>query len=224
MAGRKAKTEQERAKRRQTLIAAARGLLTQRPLQEITIAQVASAAGVAKGTTYLYFRTREELFSQLLTQEMNAWREHLMQALEQICQPNIEKLSRLLADSLLQRPILVELMRWSHAILEQNLSKDAAVRFRLHASQLYQELGQRVEKVLGILEGQGALFLRRAHAVIVGLLQMASPPPTLERASAQEPTLALFRVDLHTEMTAMLTALLYSMVGPQPLYSLSNSA
>lgn len=223
MAGRKARTEQERAQRRQTLIAAARELLEQRPLQDITIAQVAATAGVAKGTTYLYFRTREELFSLLLTQEMIAWREHLERALAQLYQVGAEQLSLLLAESLLQRPILVELMRWAHAILEQNLSKEAALRFRSQASRMYQELGLRVEEAFEALEGQGALFLRRAHAVIVGLLQVATPPPTLERGASPEP--ALFRVDLRTELAAMLTALLHSMAArPRPLYSLSNSA
>jgi AcrR family transcriptional regulator len=224
MRGRKAKTEQERAQRRQKLIEAARGLLDEQPFQDITIAQIAATAGVAKGTTYLYFRTREELFCNLLLQEMQAWRDHLEGSLCQMRGGSVEQLAQRLTHSFLQRPVLMELLRWMHAGLEQNLSEEAALLFRQRTARIYRDLGHCVEEAAPALAGQGSLFLRRAHVVMVGLTQLATPAPIVKKVLAREPSLALLRGDLRTEMITMLTALLYSMVQPQPSYSLSSSA
>ncbi len=51
--------------RREQLLDAAERTLLERGLRATTVADVARAAGVAKGTTYLYFRSKDELLVDL---------------------------------------------------------------------------------------------------------------------------------------------------------------
>ena len=51
--------------RREQLLDAAERLLLERGLRATTVADVAREAGVAKGTVYLYFRSRDELLAGL---------------------------------------------------------------------------------------------------------------------------------------------------------------
>lgn len=51
--------------RREQLLDAAERVLLERGLRATTVADVASTAGVAKGTMYLYFRSRDELLAGL---------------------------------------------------------------------------------------------------------------------------------------------------------------
>jgi AcrR family transcriptional regulator len=51
--------------RRDQLLDAAERVLLERGLRATTVADVAEAAGVAKGTMYLYFRSRDELLAGL---------------------------------------------------------------------------------------------------------------------------------------------------------------
>jgi AcrR family transcriptional regulator len=51
--------------RREQLLDAAQRVLVDRGLRATTVADVASAAGVAKGTTYLYFASKDELLAGL---------------------------------------------------------------------------------------------------------------------------------------------------------------
>ncbi len=50
------------------ILAAARRLMEQKGLDSLTMDEIAQAAGVAKGTLYLYFQSKDELLQALLTQ------------------------------------------------------------------------------------------------------------------------------------------------------------
>ena len=70
---RRAVTDALKDARRLSILDAARALFCAEPFESIAMSQVAAAAGLAKGTLYLYFRTREEIFLALLTQEYSSW-------------------------------------------------------------------------------------------------------------------------------------------------------
>lgn len=85
------KKEVVTAFRTREILGAARRLLAQRSLEAITMEDIAQAAGVAKGTVYLYFQGKDELIQALLSQVG----ETLAQKLEVILagpQPAPEKL------------------------------------------------------------------------------------------------------------------------------------
>jgi AcrR family transcriptional regulator len=54
--------------RTQEILAAARRLLDQRGPEAMTMEEIAAAAGVAKGTLYLYFQSKDELIQAMITQ------------------------------------------------------------------------------------------------------------------------------------------------------------
>ena len=54
--------------RTREILAAARRLLDQRGLEVMTMEEIAAAAGVAKGTLYLYFQSKDDLIQALITQ------------------------------------------------------------------------------------------------------------------------------------------------------------
>jgi AcrR family transcriptional regulator len=64
--------------RTREILAAARSLLEQRGPEAMTMEEVAAAAGVAKGTVYLYFQSKDHLLQALITRVG----ENLMQDLE----------------------------------------------------------------------------------------------------------------------------------------------
>lgn len=62
------KKEVVTAFRTQEILAAARRVMEQRGLEAATMEEIAGAAGVAKGTLYLYFQGKEELIQALMSQ------------------------------------------------------------------------------------------------------------------------------------------------------------
>lgn len=69
--------EQVRAARRQTyrhaILTAAEALFAERGFASIAMADIASAAGIAKGTLYNYFDSKEEVFAQLAERARQAY-------------------------------------------------------------------------------------------------------------------------------------------------------
>ena len=57
--------EQARAARQEEILDAARVVFAERGFKGTTIADVAEAAGIALGTIYLYFRSKEDIFAAL---------------------------------------------------------------------------------------------------------------------------------------------------------------
>lgn len=55
------------------ILDAARALALEHGIRKVTIAEIAAAAGVGKGTVYLYWSTKEALFMGLLAREVLAW-------------------------------------------------------------------------------------------------------------------------------------------------------
>jgi len=62
------KKEMVTAFRTREILAAARRVMGQRGLEALTMEEIAQAAGVAKGTVYLYFRGKEDLIRALVSQ------------------------------------------------------------------------------------------------------------------------------------------------------------
>jgi AcrR family transcriptional regulator len=54
-----------RARSRNKLVGAARALFAARPLESVTVEEVASAAGLAKGTFYVHFQSLDDLWAAL---------------------------------------------------------------------------------------------------------------------------------------------------------------
>lgn len=79
--------------RREALVAAADSVLRARGYHEATIEDIAREAGVAKGTFYLYFENKEQLFVQVLREAVQSLGDHLEQSLEGVTDP-VDRLER----------------------------------------------------------------------------------------------------------------------------------
>ena len=204
---------QQKSERREQILAAAGRLFAAADFDSISMLDVAREAGLAKGTLYLYFQTKEQLFLALLADGLAGWFAHLEQALQAAPTPlPALAFTRLLEESLRERLQALRLLGILHAVLERNLELQAALDFKLSLTAGIQHTGSLIEQHLTFLQpGQGALLLRRMYAILVGLQNLASPAPSV-RAALQQPGLELWQVELLPEFTAVLNLYLYGQV------------
>jgi len=94
--------------RTREILDAARRLLQSRGVESVTMEEIAAAAGVAKGTIYLYFQGKEDLIQDLITQVG----EHMLADIEAIVQESgtplekIQQVASLLLDYLMRERAL----------------------------------------------------------------------------------------------------------------------
>ncbi|MBM4300607.1 MAG: TetR/AcrR family transcriptional regulator [Deltaproteobacteria bacterium] len=90
------KKELVTAFRTREILAAARQLLEERGLEVMTMEEIAAAAGVAKGTLYLYFQSKDDLILALITQVGKNLLQDVEASIEALGTPP-EKLSRMVS-------------------------------------------------------------------------------------------------------------------------------
>jgi AcrR family transcriptional regulator len=206
---RTALSDDERESRRQVVLAAAHRLYRERGALP-PVADIASAAGLAKGTVYLYFRTKEEIFVALLEDgfaRMFAALEPLLDSLPRggpaVAGAFAAGFGRLIADS----GDLLPLAALANAILEQNLPVEPMRRFKLALANGLAATGARLETHTGLTPpGSGETLLLRTHALTLGLWQALSYPAGL-RSLLQEPGLRGLDRDFGTELEGAVAAL-----------------
>jgi len=91
MAVRPTKKEVLAAFRTQEILAAARSLMGVKPFEAVTMDDIAQAAGVAKGTIYLYFPSKNDLMQAILAKTG----ENLLQELEVILDTDLSPRDKL---------------------------------------------------------------------------------------------------------------------------------
>ena len=205
----RAMTDEQKLARRTDILRVALHRFSLTPYRQLSMADTADEAGVAKGTLYLYFRSKEEMFLAIYTDQLGAWYEELDQALtEARGEASIAGFVQLIGESLARRPQLLRLIAILHTELEQNVEPAAARRFKHWLKERMQATGALLEKHLPFLQpGQGAQLLLDIDALVIGLQHLAEPSGVM-REVLQDEELALFRVDLQQRLLDTLSTLL----------------
>lgn len=209
---RRAVREDQKLRRREAFLDVAWRLFEEKPFSEITVGEVAGEAGLAKGTIYLYFASKEEVFLGALERQLGAWFDYLDGRLEGMgggCE--VPEVVALLCGSLEERPALARALAVMHGVFEQNVGLEAMTRFKQALLSRLTRTGVLLEGCLpGLGGGDGLKALLRAHALIVGLWQLADPPAA-SRQVIEERGMEGFRVDFAREFPESMEALLRGM-------------
>ncbi len=192
---RRAVKDADKALKRQELLQVAAGLFLKKDFAAIAMDDVAEKAKVAKGTLYLYFKTKEELALGVLTADTADWLTALYQFIVSQRQVSAEDYIRWFCASLRERPRYMKFIPISALILEKNISKEAARAFKLMVAEHLNRLAPLMQQKLGFATPQrAARFMMQSHALIMGLYPCCFPSPVIESIIVEE-NLGIFHND-----------------------------
>jgi AcrR family transcriptional regulator len=206
---RRARSPEAKNARRAQILDAASELLAEAELETAVMDEVARHAKVAKGTLYLYFRTKEELFLGLLEREFEAWFDELDQRLGvgQGWMP-ASALADVVTTSLAPRVLLRRLLARLAPVLEYNLEDDRALRFKWRIAGRLAMTGAVLERrSIYLRPGDGPRLLLRLQALAAGLQGLTDPAAPVRRI-LRAPGLDLMRIEFEPEFRATASALL----------------
>lgn len=210
---RRARSDEDKHERRTAILSTAWRMYTRDPsFAAFTMGALAKQAGLAKGTLYLYFRTKEELFLALLESGFDAWFDAIDTRLDDggiVWTP--ESAAEVVVRSIRGRESLARLLSILPTIVEHNVEFDAALRFKRQVMRRADVTGHRLEARLPFLRpGEGARFLVHLHALVIGVWQLAEPSAVIRRVM-ETPELAPARVDFEEDLRFLLVTLLAGM-------------
>ena len=165
--------------------------------------QLARRAGVAKGTVYLYFGTREEVLLAVHEKQSHELFDVVERALAAAA-PTGESVVRSGLRYLRSHPEFYPLAANCRSMLDTNVSTEAAFAFKDRVARRLAALGTRIEALYaGLKAGEGAALLMNCYALILGLWQLADVPLSL-RAIMHRPEMQIFRIDFERQLSAAL--------------------
>lgn len=206
--GRRARKDADKVGRRRQLLDAAVRLFARLGYADVKMADVAEAAGLGKGTVFLYFPTKEALFLALLEEELFAWFAALDAALAgEGGRWTGPRVARLVASSATERDVLTRLLTLWQTVLEHNVTAAQVRPFKLRLLEQLAHTGALLEGRLPFLApGEGAQLLLHLAAIVTGLRQMADVAPAVREVFDAEPArFAPLVVDFGAELTRVLT-------------------
>lgn len=177
-----AHAKEDKEARRDEILAAALTLFLQDTRRLPTVASIATAAGLAKGTVYIYFETKEQIFAALLAREWSS----LLLEIEESFDDKFGDRDALIggftnrfASFLDSHPYFLRLDSLGYVLLEANLSPDDFWRFKDAFSAALQRAGHAVDACLALQAGRGQHLLLRSYALARGLWQALDFPDRL---------------------------------------------
>ena len=205
----RARQAAQKLERRQAILDAAWQVFSVTAYDELTVDAIAHAAGLAKGTVFLYFHTKEEIFLELTGQQAAAWFDTVDARLAQLPAPaQPAAVVGVLADALQERVDFTRLLAILSTVLERNANYDAALRFKQLLLLRLAQTGALLERALPFLSpGEGAHLLLQLEALVIGLRHLADAAPIVRQIMILDEMRA-FAVDFDREFRHMALALL----------------
>jgi TetR/AcrR family transcriptional regulator len=207
----RARSPKQKNERRREILEAALARFRSRPFQDISMDAVARSAGMAKGTVFLYFKTKEALFLNLTAREFKSMFDALEEKLAALAASRLpvtrERVMNLMQEVLGRREILMRLIAIQSIVLEQNISYEEARTFKMELTRRVLAVGERLDRMVPFFaKGQGARFVVWMYAFVIGFAHVAEPAPVIRKVYAREPLARRLKPDFATEYFSVLNA------------------
>ena len=207
----------DKQERREAILDAAERLLLTEPDRVASVAEVADEAGLAKGTVYLYFPSKEELLLALHERNIDSFFRAVITLLESDVTVGIDEVLDLTHQHMVQPALFLPLAARCFGLMSHSVPIDAATAFKLRMAERLQRAGAGIERQFPQLApGAGVALFRRSYALILGLWQMSASsgegdaPCAFAEGVAPSPVLAWRYAD---ELDHALRALWHGTLG-----------
>jgi len=165
---------EDKQERHHAILDAAERLLLRAPDRVANVAEVADEAGLAKGTVYLYFPSKEELLLAVHERNIDGYFRALIERLQSDKPAAIGDVLALTHEHMVDPPLFLPLAARCFGQMGQSMPPDAGIAFKQRMAQRLQAAGAGLERHFPELEvGGGLALLRYSYALILGLWQMS---------------------------------------------------
>lgn len=184
----RANTTESKEYRKNTILEAATQLFFDNPTQLPTVSAISKACGIAKGTIYIYFTSKEEIFLEIINnlfKEFVSNTDNIVRESENK-EDKIEYIISSLCDYYNENSMLVILAGFSNVIIEHNIDIDAATDHKISLQKQVLELGCVLAEIIDRDELFCASLLLRTYAITIGIARVSILPKKVKEIHKNE--------------------------------------
>ena len=174
----RARQDWQKEERAQAILDAAHSLFEENGGKLSTVSEVAGRASIAKGTVYLYYQTKEEIYLALMQRHMLQMTDEILTLLHSAgpkVQP--EAIADACCDHLFADPVALQLSSLTQRILGENVAEDKALEFTTTQAERIGQIGDVLAKLFPQMDVASlAQVTIYGYALMIGLWQIHHPP------------------------------------------------
>ena len=214
MTFKRARSEEQREVRRQTILDTAAAMLREMPAAELSLNELSRRVGLAKSNVLRYFESREAVLLELLDAEVRALVADTTAELAKVAEPDrpleqrIDLLAATLTHCLLSRPVLCDLIAAQPGVLEHNASVDVVLQFKRASRDNLAAVAGAAQAVVPELGAAAAQVCMLAVVLAGALWSHAQCSESARQAYEIDPDLAVMRLELPRDLEATLGTLI----------------
>src|SRR5438128_10317322 len=163
---------EDKEQRRHGILDAAERLFLKHPGRMASVSEVAAAAGLAKGTVYLYFPSKEEMLLALHERHVGHFFRELMKKLKEPGPLGFDDIFPVTLAHLIRLPGYLELTSRCFGLMDREIPKATAVASKARIAATLQAAGAPLERHFRMPAGAGVTLLLNSYGLIVGLWQL----------------------------------------------------
>ncbi len=194
---RKAFAREDKDERRRLILDTASRLFLEGDGALPSVARIAAACDLAKGTVYIYFSTKGAIFAAL---QADGWR-GLRDAVDRVtAEAGVSRDTMPIAiitglvDHFRSHPELLRLDALGHGVIEPNMTAGELAAFKAEQMAMLAACADQLDSALALPSGKGLRILLRSYALVRGLWQSVPLPAGAESRAT----------DFHEEITEAL--------------------
>ena len=201
---RKAIDKEQKQLRREHILRRAESLLDPQAREIPTVARIAVAAGLSKGTMYLYFKTREEVYLHLYHEGMQRLVEVQLAALAS-GGDQVQKFASATTEFAVEAPLTLFMADLSGSVLLANLSQDVFDAHWQLMRHLSEKVGHALAESLDISDQNGEKLWFAVQSMMVGYWGFANPPAATagQASNPKETKIVHLKQDLYEMLVAL---------------------
>ncbi len=166
---------EDKQERHDAILDAAERLLLRSRDRVASVAEVADEAGLAKGTVYLYFPSKEELLLAVHERSIDGFFRDVIALFERQPQVELDAMLALTRRHLVEPPLFLPLAARCFGLMAHSIPSATALAFKQRMAERLERAGAGIERHFPALPpGGGVTLLRRSYALIIGLWQMSA--------------------------------------------------
>ena len=171
---RRARTEEQKLFRRKAILEAADQHFRDAGFEAFSMAKLAKQAGVAKGTLYLYFGSREEVFLVLYVEQIERWAKQLIQSLT--ANMSNEDFATTFLKTARYDPVMIPLLLRLDHVIEHNVSISKLIESKRALRTMLDEISVPVASALGLEQAQAFDATTSLAALLLGSSRIDEGP------------------------------------------------
>lgn len=198
---------EDKEARRHAILDALEKLFVRHPARMASVAEVAEAAKLAKGTVYLYFPSKEEMLLALHERHVEGFFDELAALLRGPGPLTFGEIFEVARRHIVRGPGYLDLTARCMGLMDREIPLERALEFKMRVGQMLAQSGSELERHFPRLApGDGVGLLCNSYGLMVGLWQLMHPNQRFG-AAMQRPEMRMFQRDYETEVERAVLAL-----------------